>query len=63
MNNDKNIFNFILCIISQVTESDRNKEINNQSNTSDGSEKYIVSEKRKPSSPLSPTLPNKVSKE
>ncbi|XP_031368873.1 uncharacterized protein LOC102673617 isoform X3 [Apis dorsata] len=47
-------------VLTEVTESDRNKEINNQSNTSDGSEKYIVSEKRKPSSPLSPTLPNKV---
>ncbi|CAL7949343.1 unnamed protein product [Xylocopa violacea] len=47
-------------VLIEVTESDRNKEINNQSNTSDVSEKCTVSEKRKQSSPLSPTHPNKV---
>ncbi|KAK1138152.1 hypothetical protein K0M31_002633 [Melipona bicolor] len=41
-------------------ESNRNKEVNNQSNTSDGSEKYTISQKRKLSSPVSPALPNKV---
>ncbi|KOC64128.1 Protein EMSY [Habropoda laboriosa] len=46
-------------ILSEVTESDRNKEVNNQSNNSDVSDKSTVSEKRKPSSPL-PALPNKV---
>ncbi|KAF3419781.1 hypothetical protein E2986_07869 [Frieseomelitta varia] len=44
----------------KVTESNRNKEVNNQSNTSDGSEKYTISQKRKLSSPVSPALPNKV---
>ncbi|XP_043580558.1 BRCA2-interacting transcriptional repressor EMSY isoform X9 [Bombus pyrosoma] len=47
-------------VLTEVTESDRNKEVNNHSNTSDSSEKYIISEKRKPSSPLSPAPPNKV---
>ncbi|XP_071865735.1 uncharacterized protein isoform X2 [Bombus fervidus] len=47
-------------VLTEVTESDRNKEVNNHSNTSDSSEKYITSEKRKPSSPLSPAPPNKV---
>ncbi|CAK9813361.1 BRCA2-interacting transcriptional repressor EMSY [Anthophora plagiata] len=46
-------------ILSEVTESDRNKEVNNQSNNSDVSDKSTVSEKRKPSSPL-PAPPNKV---
>lgn len=47
----------------QVTESNRSKEVNDRSNTSDGSEKYTVSQKRKLSSPaLSPALPNKVIK-
>lgn len=47
----------------QVTESNRNKEVDNQSNTSDGSERYTISQKRKLSSPaLSPALPNKVIK-
>ncbi|XP_050574597.1 BRCA2-interacting transcriptional repressor EMSY isoform X4 [Bombus affinis] len=47
-------------VLTEVTESDRNKEVNNHSNTSDSSEKYIIPEKRKPSSPLSPAPPNKV---
>ncbi|XP_026672761.1 BRCA2-interacting transcriptional repressor EMSY [Ceratina calcarata] len=44
----------------EVIESDRNKEINNSSNTPEVSERCTVSEKRKPSSPLSSTQPNKV---
>ncbi|XP_012249412.1 BRCA2-interacting transcriptional repressor EMSY isoform X2 [Bombus impatiens] len=47
-------------VLTEVTESDRNKEVNNHSNTSDSSEKCIIPEKRKASSPLSPAPPNKV---
>ena len=49
--------------ILQVTESNRNKEVNlDRGDTSEiGSEKHIISQKRKLSSPVSPALPNKVS--